>query len=255
MNADIQFVCELARKAGKRILEIYNRNDFEIEHKEDNSPLTTADRASHEFIASGLAERFPDIPILSEEGKSIPFEKRRGWSRFWVVDPLDGTKEFIKRNGEFTVNIALVEGGPVLGVIYAPVPGILYYAFSDGAFRQQNQSEQPIRVAGDPQSDIIAVRSRSHASPEEEAYARKVGCTEIISAGSSLKFCRVAEGKAHFYYRHGPTMEWDTAAGHAIVAAAGGYVTGLKYNKPELRNGPFLVRCSEQLPGIQIGQD
>ena len=255
-DTDIQIVCEIARKAGEKILEIYGQADFEIEHKEDDSPLTAADRASHEIICSGLVRHFPDIPVLSEEGKAIAIEKRLKWSRFWVVDPLDGTKEFIKRNGEFTVNIGLVEQGtPVFGVIYAPVPDILYYAGGSGAFRQQGQSERQIQVTGDLRSEIIAVRSRSHASPEEEAYAGNVGCTEIISAGSSLKFCRVAEGEAHYYYRHGPTMEWDTAAGHAIVKAAGGLVSGLKYNKPVLRNGPFLVRCSDELPDIRTGQE
>lgn len=253
MNQEMHTICQIAIEAGHKILEIYNQPDFEIEHKADQSPLTAADRASHRIIETGLTSRFPDIPLLSEEGKTIPFEIRSKWSRFWVVDPLDGTKEFIKRNGEFTVNIALLEEGKVvLGVIYAPVPDTLYYAQHDqGAFRKIGQKEpESITVNQDVESAVTAVRSRSHASPEEEAYAEKVGCGEIISAGSSLKFCRVAEGQAHYYYRHGPTMEWDTAAGHAIAAGAGGVITGLQYNKQELRNGSFLVRSTTELPDI-----
>ncbi|MBN1779750.1 3'(2'),5'-bisphosphate nucleotidase CysQ, partial [bacterium] len=216
MNMDLNRICEIAKQAGEKILEIYGQDDFNIEQKEDNSPLTAADRASHAIISNALSASYPDIPLLSEEGKHMPYEERKHWHSFWVVDPLDGTKEFIKRNGEFTVNIALVTGGlPVAGVIYVPVTDVLYYARKDlGAFRRQGDGEPGIiHTDTDIRTKLIAVRSRSHASPEEEAYAGKTGCSEIISAGSSLKFCRVAEGEAHYYYRHGPTMEWDTAAG------------------------------------------
>ena len=250
---DIEIIKNIAIDAGRKILEIYNQADFDIEFKKDNSPLTAADMASHHTIAAGLGKYSPDIPLLSEEGQSIPKEVRSSWTRFWLIDPLDGTKEFIKRNGEFTVNIALIEKKrPILGVIYVPVTDTLYWGIKDeGAFRQVGSNEpEKILVNTNLDEEIIAVRSRSHASEEEEAYARQAGCQKIISAGSSLKFCRVAEGQAHYYYRHGPTMEWDTGAGHAIAEAAGGVVSGLEYNKNELRNDPFLVRCSEELPGI-----
>lgn len=253
MNIEIQTLRQIAGEAGKRILEIYGQADFQFERKADNSPLTEADRASHRLIESELKKQYPDIPILSEEGKAIPCEIRKQWTRFWIVDPLDGTKEFIRRNGEFTVNIALLENGIItLGVIDVPVLGIQYYAQKNqGAFRQKGASDiESISVNPNLKPGVTAVRSRSHASPEEEAYANKVGCDEILSAGSSLKFCRVAEGQAHYYYRHGPTMEWDTAAGHAIAEAAGAVVSGLQYNKSDLRNGPFLVRSSKKLPDI-----
>jgi 3'(2'), 5'-bisphosphate nucleotidase len=253
VNIEIQTICQIAKEAGKRILKIYGQADFQLEKKKDNSPLTEADRASHQLIESELKKQYPGIPILSEEGKAIPYELRKGWARFWIVDPLDGTKEFIRRNGEFTVNIALLENGIItLGVIDVPVPDIQYFAQrNQGAFRQQGAKEvESISVDPDIESRVTAVRSRSHASPEEEAYAVKVGCDEIISAGSSLKFCRVAEGLAHYYYRHGPTMEWDTAAGQVIAETAGAVVSGLRYNKTELRNGSFLVRSTEKLPDI-----
>jgi len=253
VNIEIQTISMIAREAGKQILEIYNQADFQIELKKDNSPITEADRASHRLIESELKKQYPGIPILSEEGKAISYDQRKKWSRFWIVDPLDGTKEFVRRNGEFTVNIALLENGIItLGVIDVPVFNIRYFAQKNlGAFRQQGTSEAiAISVNPEIESQIIAVRSRSHASPEEEAYADKVGSDEIISAGSSLKFCRVAEGQAHYYYRHGPTMEWDTAAGHAIAETAGAIVSGLQYNKNVLRNGPFLVRSTAKLPDI-----
>lgn len=255
VRIDIEIINTIAIEAGKKILQIYDRPDFNIEFKKDDSPLTAADKAAHHTIAYRLGRQYPDIPLLSEEGKSISHNVRHAWPRFWLVDPLDGTKEFIKRNGEFTVNIALIENNqPVLGVIYAPVIDTLYYGIrSEGAFRQiKNKKVENISVHADMGQEIIAVRSRSHGSEEEEEYARSVGCHKIISAGSSLKFCRVAEGQAHYYYRHGPTMEWDTAAGHAIVEAAGGVVSGLTYNKNDLRNGPFLARSTDRLPDIPL---
>jgi len=249
-QVDIEIIKAIALAAGKEIMEIYETADFTriVDFKADNSPLTTADKASHHLIVNKLKQHFPAIPIISEEGSEISYGERKNWDSFWLVDPLDGTKEFINRNGEFTVNIALIEGGlPVLGVVYVPVKKTFYYGDKDGAFKQKEGGEvQTIRV-GSPADIRIAVRSRSHASPEEEGVMQAYGITEAISAGSSLKFCLVAEGAAHLYYRHGPTMEWDTAAGQAVVQAAGGAVYSghtekmpFTYNKESLLNGSFL---------------
>jgi 3'(2'), 5'-bisphosphate nucleotidase len=249
---------DIAVAAGKKILEIYHDSDFSqvVDFKADQSPLTLADKASHEVIVAGLKKHFPDIPIISEEGKDIAYDERKAWDPFWLVDPLDGTKEFIKRNGQFTVNIALIhQGRPVIGVIYTPVTEELYYAsqknyasdVEPGAYKRETSGEAyPIAVRQSFQ-DKVAVRSSSHASEEEEAVLSKYGVTESISRGSSLKFCMVAEGKADIYYRHGPTMEWDTAAGQAVVEGAGGKVLKgagpepFTYNKESLLNGSFLV--------------
>lgn len=250
LDIDIQQLCQIAREAGERLLEIYGRDDFQIESKADYSPLTLADKASHELIKERLSVLYPDIPILSEEGKDIPYSARKDWVRFWLVDPLDGTREFIKRNGEFTVNIALIQNNhPVLGVIYAPVLKTLYWGLAGkGAWKQKDGEEaESIFVNAKIDGPVIGVGSRSHASGEESEYANKVGSREKRSIGSSLKFCLVAEGSAHYYYRHGPTMEWDTAAGQAIAEASGGRVTGLSYNKQNLLNGSFLVRSTDQL--------
>jgi 3'(2'), 5'-bisphosphate nucleotidase len=239
----------LARQAGDAILKIYN-TDFEVEHKQDNSPLTEADLASHRTIVSALERLTPDIPVLSEESSQIPFETRQGWQQYWLIDPLDGTKEFVKRNGEFTVNIALIEAGrPTLGVVYAPVLNRLYYGSIDnGAWRQDGEGaatsiqvftrrRQPVRVAG----------SRSHAGDSLKRYLDNLGNHQLVSMGSSLKLCLVAEGEADLYPRLGPTSEWDTAAAQAVVEAAGGKVTTLdlqplRYNtKDSLLNPHFLV--------------
>ncbi len=362
-----------ALKAGEEILKIYQTDDFNVEMKSDNSPLTKADKASHKIISGILnnqpiiqslnqnrhpeekeiAKRLDDssigkFPILSEEGKNIPYEERKNWKQYWLIDPLDGTKEFIKRNGEFTVNIALIENNqPVMGVIYAPeyeskindnskkekdqsvIPdpdpesqpiqiqnengnlnslirqfaqfenfaGTLYFAAKGlGAFKANYNNEkisikklsitqssnhpttqlvrrsvsgggssnhpttqssnQPIthtvgnRREADLErnnnaisklSKLIAVGSRSHSSEEEKTKLKELGVTETISVGSSLKFCMVAEGKAQVYYRHGPTMEWDVAAGYAIAKEAGAKITGLQFNKENLLNSSFLV--------------
>jgi len=255
LEIDIKKLCKIAREAGKKILDIYGQDDFQIETKEDNSPLTLADKASHELIKERLSALYPDIPILSEEGRDIPYADRKDWNQFWVVDPLDGTKEFIKRNGEFTVNIALVQNNhPVLGVIYAPVLQTLYWGEAGkGASKQKDgQEAESISVNAYLNNPIMGVGSRSHASEEEMDYAKRIGSDEKKSIGSSLKFCLVADGSAHYYYRHGPTMEWDTAAGQAIAEAAGGIVTGLSYNKENLLNGSFLVRSTDQLEEIQF---
>ena len=224
-------------EAGKAILEVYG-SDFAVQHKDDRSPLTLADKRSHEIIAARLSDAPGHYPLLSEEGRSIPFTERRQWDLFWLVDPLDGTKEFIKRNGEFTVNIALIrQGVPVLGVIYVPVTNVLYFAAEGmGTWKLAHAAEagdireraSRLPRVGGPSRPITAIASRSHLSPETEAFLaglrQQHGQIEIVSAGSSLKFCLLAEGKADVYPRFAPTMEWDTAAGQAVLEASGGRV-------------------------------
>ena len=246
---DINFLKKIALKAGEAILEIYHHNDFSkvVDFKDDNSPLTMADKAAHEVIEDALVNAHPDIPLISEEGVEVPYEKRKNFEYFWLVDPLDGTKEFIKRNGEFTINIALIhKNSPVLGIIYVPVKETMYWGnLSEGAFKSESGSTSKISVRG-ASSNLTVVRSASHPSPEEDKLLSQYDISKTISRGSSLKFCMIAEGKADVYYRHGPTMEWDTAAGQAIVEAAGGrmFDSSLKanfvYNKQSLLNGSFL---------------
>ena len=239
----------IARKAGEEILKIY-QSDFSITQKDDKSPLTEADIASHKTICGHLAKLTPDIPVLSEESANIPFDERKLWSRYWLVDPLDGTREFIKRNGEFTVNIALIENHkPVLGVINIPVSGVIYFASeNNGAYKQTGQQSPFIIKTRKTNSDhFILAGSRSHASKKQHSFASSLGNVEIISIGSSLKLCLVAEGKVDIYPRFGPTSEWDTAAAQCIVEEAGGIVTDdnlnpLRYNtKNSLLNPDFLV--------------
>ena len=248
-------VKEIAKQAGTAIMDIYQSKDV-IGHssKADGSPLTLADMAAHRIIVGGLGKLTPRYPILSEEDANIPYSERARWTRFWLVDPLDGTKEFIKRNGEFTVNIALIENGePVLGVVYAPVLNVCYYgAGKAGAYMQcGDAAEQSIMAKfhskGEP---IKVVASRSHSDERTEALLKKLGDHQCVSMGSSLKLCLVAEGAAHFYPRLGPTMEWDTAAAHAVVNAAGGTVCSMSgeklvYNKADLHNPEFLVLSNE----------
>lgn len=242
-------VIDLARHAGRKIMKFY-KQDVSIEHKEDRTPLTEADLAAHNTIVAGLSELTPGIPILSEESADIPFEERSQWDCYWLVDPLDGTREFIKHNGEFTVNIALIENHrPVLGVIVVPVSGLCYYACTgQGAYKQQPDNE-PVSIKVrpyDPGHTVIA-GSRSHGSEKMDEFLTKIGECQMISMGSSLKSCLVAEGKADLYPRFGPTSEWDTAAAHCIVEQAGGELTDLqmktlRYNtKESLLNPPFLV--------------
>ncbi|HIP52554.1 MAG TPA: 3'(2'),5'-bisphosphate nucleotidase [Chromatiales bacterium] len=242
-------IVALARAAGDAIMEIYD-TDFEVEEKSDKSPLTAADMASHNTIVAGLERLTPEIPILSEESAKIPYETRRQWRRYWLIDPLDGTKEFIKRNGEFTVNIALIEDGrPVLGVVYVPVKRIAYYAAQgEGAWRSEEGAKPtPIRVRDKAGRPVRVAGSRSHAGDSLKKYLENLGDHEIVSMGSSLKLCLVAEGDADLYPRLGPTSEWDTAAAQAVVEAAGGMVTDtkmqpLRYNtKESLLNPYFLV--------------
>jgi 3'(2'), 5'-bisphosphate nucleotidase len=240
---------QLARQAGDAILRIYE-TEFEVERKQDDSPLTAADLAAHRIIVSTLERLTPDIPVLSEESAKIPFDTRRQWQRYWLIDPLDGTREFVKRNGEFTVNIALIEEHrPTLGVVYAPVLDQLYYGVGDdGAWKQKGaMPAQEIRVATECRTPVLVAGSRSHAGDSLLRFLEKLGDHELVSMGSSLKLCLVAEGKADIYPRLGPTSEWDTAAAQAVVEAAGGRVTTLdlqplSYNtKDSLLNPQFLV--------------
>ncbi|MGB0713539.1 MAG: 3'(2'),5'-bisphosphate nucleotidase CysQ, partial [Gammaproteobacteria bacterium] len=222
----------IAEQAGDRILEIYG-GEIAIETKEDESPLTAADLASHETIQQGLTELTPDIPVLSEESAAIPYEERSAWETYWLVDPLDGTKEFIKRNGEFTVNIALIDQGvPVLGVVYAPVHGTLYRAARGiGAQKyRRGGTPQSIAVRAKRPGKLRVVGSRSHAGETLLAYLGRLGDHTIVPMGSSLKLCLVAEGAADLYPRLGPTSEWDTAAAQAVVECAGGSVTDTDMN-------------------------
>ena len=234
-----------ARSAGDDILEIYESGDFSVEAKADNSPLTLADQASHNRIVSFLEKT--DIPILSEEGRAIPYEERKNWEYFWMIDPLDGTKEFIKKNGEFTVNIALIHNGrPILGVVYPPVLNKMYTAIKGaGSFLDGEKIHVSDKRLDEP--NLKTVASRSHMSPETEDFLTKLKEPEIVSKGSSLKLLMVASGEADVYPRFGPTMEWDTAAAHIIVEEAGGQVVhtnleeSINYNKENLLNPYFVV--------------
>ena len=250
---ELQDLLDLAKKAalaaGAEILRIYESGDFAIEAKSDDSPLTLADKAAHEKIMSFLVET--KIPILSEEGRDIAYEERSNWEYFWMVDPLDGTKEFIKKNGEFTVNIALIhKGESILGVVYPPVIGEIYWALKgEGAFKESNGSIVRLNTTKKTLTEfgVRVVASRSHMSKETEEYMAQFSEAEIVSKGSSLKFLLVASGEADVYPRFAPTMEWDTAAAHAIVTEAGGSVvltdelTPLTYNKENLLNPSFIA--------------
>ncbi|WP_270180249.1 3'(2'),5'-bisphosphate nucleotidase CysQ [Alkalihalobacillus sp. CinArs1] len=270
-DTDLLNVIHTSVNAGKAIMKVYGSSDFQIEKKSDASPLTVADKLSHDTIVKGLNALIVDYPILSEEGSHLGYDERQKWERFWLVDPLDGTKEFIKRNGEFTVNIALIhKGKPVFGVVYVPVSDTVYVGDGDrGSYKIEKVSEGsyssyksliesesghrlPLHVR--KEGTITAVASRSHPSPETKEFLdglkEQYGKVAVASAGSSLKLCLVAEGAADVYPRFAPTMEWDTAAGHAVVQGAGGKVvhstnsTGdrhLEYNKKDLTNPWFIV--------------
>jgi 3'(2'), 5'-bisphosphate nucleotidase len=243
----LEQLVNISREAGLAILEWYD-GDMGITHKADDSPLTKADLASHKLIMGELGRHWPDIPVLSEESANIPWATRKTWRQYWLVDPLDGTKEFINRNGEFTVNIALIRDHcPVMGVVHVPVSDVSYSgATGTGAWRQQGtEARKPISTRIPAASPAIIVGSRSHANPELASQLEKLGPHELTSMGSSLKFCRVAEGLADFYPRLGPTCEWDTAAAHAVVEAAGGQVvkldgSALDYNSKEAYLNPHF---------------
>ncbi|MDJ0926470.1 MAG: 3'(2'),5'-bisphosphate nucleotidase CysQ [Gammaproteobacteria bacterium] len=241
-------VVAIARSAGRAILEVYE-SEFEVETKADHSPLTAADRAAHELILRELGHLTPEIPVWSEESAAIPYEERCQWSRFWLVDPLDGTREFIKRNGEFTVNIALIERHePMLGVVHVPVQATDYSAARGvGAFRERDGTRHAIKVNGRARDPVRVVGSRSHRGASLESFLHQLGPHEMVPMGSSLKICLVASGDADIYPRLGPTSEWDTAAAQAVVECAGGYVVDLdgqplQYNtKADVLNPFFLV--------------
>ncbi len=250
MNFELSPIIDLAAKAGLRIREIYDSRAYlsSIHWKGDKSPVTEADLAADEMIASGLKALYPEIPVISEERPAPPYEVRRDWDFFWLVDPLDGTEDFLQRTGDFTVNIALIERTrPVKGVIYLPMQEVVYFADSRGAFRQPLGGEpRPIYVSRiADQSKLRAVESRLHLKDSERRFLRENGITHCRAVGSSIKFCLVAEGSADVYYHGGRNHEWDTAAGQAIVEAAGGRVVDerredLRYNKPGLVNGTYL---------------
>ena len=245
----LEQVKQIAYQAGKNIMEIYEQG-YAIEEKQDNTPLTEADMAAHKVIEQGLQALTPGIPILSEESKPIPYEQRSRWAHYWLIDPLDGTREFIKRNGEFSVNIALIQDQqPIVGIVYAPVIGCLYYgAKGIGAFKKSSIDDpRPIHVRSSCTKKVIVAGSRSHHGDEFKRFVSKLEDHEIIHMGSALKSCLVAEGKADIYARLGPTSEWDTAAGQIIVEEAGGLITDtnmqpLRYNtKEELLNPHFFA--------------
>lgn len=254
-SLDLDHLKATARKAGDAILEVYG-TAFEVDVKEDNSPLTEADRRSNDVIVAALEERYPEIPIISEETRTLPYADRRDWDRFWLVDPLDGTKEFIKRNGEFTVNIALVEKGePVAGVVFQPEADRLYWAArGQGAWRSV-EGGVPEALEGGPHyrdaDAVVVVASRSHLTEAVQDFVAELEAAgktvEFRSSGSSLKLCLVAEGTAHVYPRLGPTMEWDTGAADAVAREAGKQVLDwekkepLQYNKEDLLNPWFIV--------------
>lgn len=256
-------VIEIAKRAGENILHIYNR-EFEVIEKEDCTPLTEADMVAHNCILTGLKSLTPDIPILSEEAAEIPFAERQTWHRYWLVDPLDGTREFIKRNGEFTVNIALIDNhDAILGVIYAPVPGVSYFAARGFDAFKQIDGEDSVKISSNKWQGgkLIVAGSRSHRGKSLDSMLEKIGDYEIISMGSSLKSCLVAEGAVHIYPRFGPTSEWDTAAAQCIVEEAGGRLTEmsfkpLKYNtKDSLLNPSFLVAGDQDIDWQQYIPD
>ncbi|TAK36926.1 MAG: 3'(2'),5'-bisphosphate nucleotidase [Saprospiraceae bacterium] len=243
---------EIVEKAGDAILKVYNSGgDFGVEKKQDDSPLTLADKASNAIICKGLEHLRSSYPIISEENKLVAWSERRLWKRCWMVDPLDGTKEFIKRNGEFTVNVALIEDGrPVLGMVYTPVAGEMFWAVKNcGAFQIKNGKCQQVHAAhfNASQEGLRIVCSRSHLTSETQTFINRYENPRLVSKGSSLKFLMLANGEAHVYPRVAPTMEWDTAAAQAILEEAGGQVLHfetrkpLRYNKESLLNPSFLA--------------
>lgn len=245
----------LSREAARAILDIYGRGDFDVTRKDDDSPLTAADIASHKLLCAGLERLEPRLPILSEENaERIGTQERMGWQRYWLVDPLDGTKEFLKRNGEFTINIALVEVGvPVLGIVHVPVSGMSYIGLAGYGARSRDREggTQVLKAAGPVSSrPVRIVGSRSHAGGELENFAGRLGEHEFHAVGSALKFCLVASGEADVYPRLKPTCEWDTAAGQAVLEAAGGEVveldgTPLRYNQRESLVNPYFLASGD----------
>ncbi len=255
-SAEIEAAIALVRAAGEAILAVY-ASDFAVEHKDDRSPLTAADRAAHDVLDRGLPALPSALPVLSEESADIPWETRAGWRRYWLVDPLDGTREFVKRNGEFTVNVALVEDGvPVAGIVQAPVTGELWWAERGvGAFRREvDGSDTRLASTRPAPAELRVAASRSHLDARTRALLGRLGPHQTFGLGSSLKFCRLAEGRADVYPRFGPTSEWDTAAAQCVLECAGGAVIDadgqpLRCNRgPSLLNGDFLALGDPELP-------
>ena len=242
-------VAAIAREAGREILEVYADGAVAHTAKADDSPLTAADLRSHRLIVQRLRELTPELPVLSEEATEVPFAVRSSWQRYWLVDPLDGTREFLSRNGEFTVNIALIEGhAPTLGIVHVPVSDTTYSGLpGEGAWRERSgAAAERIRAAARSAQPLRVVGSRSHRGDSLDAFRGRIGAHELLAIGSSLKLCLVAEGAADVYPRLGPTSEWDTAAAHAVLLAAGGAVstldgTPLAYNTREQLLNPFFV--------------
>ncbi len=250
-------VIAIAGDAGVAIMAVHDGDDLAVRAKADASPVTAADLAAHRCIVDGLARLTPEIPVLSEESAhTVPLEQRRSWRRFWLVDPLDGTREFLKRNGEFTVNIALIEDGvPVFGVIQSPVSGAVWHGVpGQGAFRRDGDGERRIATRSPATAPLSVAASRSHLDPRTAALLQRIGEHDAIGLGSSLKFCLLAEGGMDAYPRMGPTSEWDTAAGQAILEAAGGCVLDLRgrpfrYNhRDTLLNGDVIALGDPGLP-------
>jgi 3'(2'), 5'-bisphosphate nucleotidase len=242
-------VADLAREAGRATMRYYDGAvSADVRHKEDRSPVTLADEVAHDILVEGLQRLDPSTPVISEEADAAAYDARRSWNRFWLVDPLDGTKEFIKRRAEFTVNVALIEDGePVLGVVLAPALDLLYWAVKgEGSWREE-KGAAPVRIYSTeptPGTPLTVVESLSHPSAELEEYLRTIPVARRVKAGSSLKFCWVAEGRADIYPRLGPTMEWDVAAGDCVYRQSGRNgerPSPLTYNKPDLRNPSFVI--------------
>ncbi|WP_372966595.1 3'(2'),5'-bisphosphate nucleotidase CysQ [Marinobacter sp.] len=240
-------VVKVADEASEKVLHIY-QSDFKVGYKEDHSPITAADTTSHDIIVRGLRNISRDIPVLSEEGAQVSWEERKNWRRFWLIDPVDGTKDFTQRTGEFTVNIAMIEDGqPVMGVVIAPALKEAFWGIKgEGAFKRDRTGRVSRIHVAEPRATKRVVASKNHMNDETRAFIDALGDHETIQAGSSLKFCRIAEGHADIYPRMGPTSEWDTAAAHAILLAAGGNVqtlehTPLKYGKEDVLNPHFIA--------------
>ncbi|MBS0366931.1 MAG: 3'(2'),5'-bisphosphate nucleotidase CysQ [Proteobacteria bacterium] len=252
----LEAIGAIARAAGSEILQVYESGSFDATRKQDDSPLTAADLRAHRSIVAALARLTPDIPVFSEEAAAIPWAERARWRRYWLVDPLDGTKEFISRNGQFTVNIALIEDhAPALGVVHVPVGGLSYLGVpGQGAWREQpGEPRRQIRVRSRCANPPQVVGSRSHRGDSLDAFLARLGAHELKPMGSSLKFCLIAEGSADVYPRLGPTCEWDTAAAQAVVVAAGGRVLqldgeALRYNTREQVLNPFFVAFGPAAP-------
>lgn len=244
MIKHLESVIDLAKLAGEAVLEVYNQDDHRVELKEDDSPITKADKASNDIITKGLS-KISELPIISEENETKTVDS----DRFWLVDPLDGTKEFIKRNGEFTVNIALIDNQePILGVVYAPAKNVLYAADDSGAFKESTRGKEPIKAVYKKPTPTVIV-SRSHRDKMIEEFLGELGECKQISMGSSLKLCLIAEGRASHYPRFAPTYTWDTAAADAIVRAAGGSVKDLHGKPlvypPKVQKNPFFISKGE----------